>query len=41
MEFQGILCCCLLSDSILDYSILTSCHLGGLTSWIGKLQGII
>ena len=33
MGFQGDLCC-LLSDSILGYSILTRRNLAGLSSWI-------
>ena len=33
MKFQGNLCGCLVSDSILGYSILTPCYLAGLTSW--------
>ena len=40
MEFQGNLCCYLVSDSILGYSILTPCYLSHLNSWIWKLQGI-
>ena len=32
-KFQGDLCCCLVSDSILSYSILTPRYLADLTSW--------
>ena len=34
MGFQGDICSCLLSDSILGYSIFTSRYLAGLTYWI-------
>ena len=38
--FKGNLCC-LVSDSILGYFILTPRYLAGLSSWIWKLRGII
>ena len=34
MGLQGDLCCHLVSDPILGYSVLTPCYLTGLTSWI-------